>query len=343
MRSFLLLFCKQKPRVLIARIGLSIVAPLLSGCAGLAGSSLPTPFSTGYLPTVIALTAEAAQPASTTLENPALPPTSIPVSTIPETITPIPLTPTPTNTSLPTGSLPAPVIRIPTITPTPNPGFPNAEIEFLGMGPLSRVTSPIHLSAYLKTWADGHVIVELLGEDRRLLFREVKAMRGLPDGAWVPLRVDMDYEVAAAAEAGRLQISVEDKQKRITALNSMPLILLSIGEPDLLPAQDPLAPIIIQKPGKRALIQGGKVLVSGLIRGTPEQPVLVRLLNPKGGEVGSRIASLQFPPEGGYGTFQVEVPYTVSQPTDALLVVTQGEAGINDVIHLTSMDVMLAP
>lgn len=185
--------------------------------------------------------------------------------------------------------------------------------------------------------------IELLGEDKRPLFREVRAFRGVPDGAWIPLKLDIDYEVVAAAEAGRLQISVEDSHKRIRALNSMPLILLSIGAPDLLPAQDILAPIIIQKPGKRALIQGGKLLVSGLIRGTPDQPVLVKLLDTKGVEIGSRIASVQFPPEGGYGTFQVEVSYTVSLFTDALLVVTQGEDGINDIIHLTSLDVMLAP
>jgi hypothetical protein len=339
MRSLSLLSIKQKRWVWVGWLVLSLATLVLSSCTGLAGPSLPTPLPPDYLPTAIFLTAEVDQPPVATGQPVDILPTSAPPTSTPGTI----ITASPTATDLFTATPTAPLKRIPIITATPSAGIPNAEIEFLGLGPLSRVTSPIHLSAYIKTWADGSVVVELLGEDRRPLFREIKALRGVPDGAWIPLRMDVDYEISAAAEAGRLQISVEDKNKRITAANTLPLILLSMGEPDLMPAQDILAPIVIQKPGKRALIQGGKVLVSGLLRGTPDQPVLVSLLNTKGVVVGERIANVQFPADGGYGTFQVEVPYTVSQPADALLVVTQGESSLTDVIHLTSLDVMLAP
>ncbi len=78
-------------------------------------------------------------------------------------------------------------------------------------------------------------MVELLGEDRRLLFREVKNVRTVPAGSWVPLKMALDYEISAAAEAGRLQIYVADQNTDTTALSSIPLILLSIGQADIYP------------------------------------------------------------------------------------------------------------
>ncbi len=205
------------------------------------------------------------------------------------------------------------------------------------------MVSPIELSAYLKTGADGRVLIELLGEDRRLLYRELKAIRTVPAGAWVPLKMKIEYEIKKAAEAGRLQISVADLEGRTTALNSIPLILLSLGESDIYPAQDLLAPIVIQKPVKKALIQGGKVLVAGLVRGDANLPVMARLLAPDGKELGARLANVIAPEDGVYARFEVEVSYTVERPVRALLVVSQGESGINDVIHLSSLEVMLSP
>jgi hypothetical protein len=238
---------------------------------------------------------------------------------------------------------PTPTRITPTISPTPQREIPFADIQIFNLGPLSKVASPIPLSAYLKSAEKGRILIELLGEDRRLLFREVKLVRGAPDGAWLPLKMEIDYEISAAAEAGRLQISVEDENQRTTALNSVPLILLSLGEPDILPPQDLLAPIIIQKPGRKTMIQGGKALVSGLVRNAADQFVMVRLLNPDGGEVGSRLAGVVPSPEGDYGKFEVEVPYTITKPTPALLVVTLGENGVSDVIHLSSVEVLLGP
>ena len=309
----------------------------------LSAQSIPTLLPTEYIPTSIALTVDAAQsPAEAQSENPAATPLTSTQTLPPPTETAAPqATSTPTLT--PDGPTATPYTLPPPPTSTPLPDIPFADIELLNLGPLSRVTSPIFLSAYLKTGANGRVLVELLGEDKRLLFREVKVIRSVPAGTWASLKMDLDFEIAAAAEAGRLQLSVEDEFKRTTALNSVPLILLSIGEPDIYPPTDLLAPILIQKPLKKSLVQGGTLLVSGMLRGTADQPVLVRLLTETGGEVGSRLANVAFPPEGSYGTFDVEVPYTLQKPANILVVVTQGDPGINDVIHLTSVQVMLGP
>jgi len=324
---------------------------LVSGCTGSPEGALPTLLPAEYVPTAIALTAQAASDVSAPAETSDL-----------STATPSPPSPTrtqppptergtlqPSATASPTlaagtqGRSPTPTRITPTLTPTPQPEIPFADIQIINLGPLSKVTSPIHLSVYLKSAEKGRILIELLGEDRRLLFREVKSVRGVPAGAWLPLKMEIDYEISAAAEAGRLQISVEDEKQRITALNSVPLILLSLGEADILPPQDLLAPIVIHKPARKTMIQGGTALVSGLVRDAADQFVMVRLLNPEGGEVGSRLASVEPSPEGDYGKFEVEVPYTITKPTPALLVVTLGENGVSEVIHVSSVEVLLGP
>lgn len=345
--------CHSSPREAYYRAApgaLFLIALLISlgGCSRLSllapfeQTALPTLIPTEYLPTAIALTAQSGATEVATLPSSNETP-SPPEETPPPTTTPTASAqPAPTATFSPAPSL-APYTLPPSPTATPLGEIPYAEIQFLNLGPLSRVVSPIELSAYLKTGADGRVLIELLGEDRRLLFRELKAIRSVPAGAWVPLKMKIEYEISAAAEAGRLQISVADLEGRTTALNSIPLILLSMGEADIYPAQDLLAPIVIQKPGKKALIQGGKVLAAGLVRGSPDQPVMVRLLTSDGKEVGARLATVVAPENGAYAGFEVEVPYNVSKPTRVLLVVSQGESGINDVIYLASLEVMLSP
>jgi hypothetical protein len=336
---------KYASRCAASCLALSILAALvLSGCSGLSAPALPTLMPTAFLPTAIALTVQAGAREGTgageSIETPGVNPAVASKTPVPPTDTSQPSS-TPTGT--PDGPTATPYTLPPSATPTAISELPESEIQILNLGSLSRVTSPIPLSAYLKTGGDGRIVVELLGEDRRLLFREVKNVRTVPAGSWVPLKMAIDYEISAAAEAGRLQIYVADQSTNTTALSSIPLILLSIGEADIYPVQDWLAPIVIQRPQKKALIQGGKVLVSGLVRGSPDQPLMVRLILPDGSEAGARLANVTPPEQGDYSAFEVEVPYTVDKAQRALLVVSQGEAGINDVVHLASHEVMLSP
>lgn len=312
----------------------------LAGCAELMPEPLPTPISEAEIPTAIALTLQAVQ----TLEYTPLPPvTADPSETPPPPTATLSPEPSATPSFTPAGMELSPTPTIPEPSPTATPEIPNAEIEIRNLGPLSRVTSPLHLYTYLRPGAGGKVRFELLGEDNRLLYRNIRVVNFVPVGAWAVLTLDFDFEIAAPAEAGRLQISVDDEFGRTVALNSVPLILLSIGEADIVPPQDVLAPIVIQQPAKKALIQGGKVLVSGLARSGSDQPLMVRLIDEQGSEVGSRLAGVQIPEGSQYGSFAIEVPYNVSAATRVLLVITAGGASLNDVIHLSSREILLSP
>ena len=349
---------------------------ILAGCQDISLPALPTPIPTDYLPTAIALTARAnagspqtlveetpatslvAVAGTPTLETQEAPTASATLASLAPSATPtitptgpsatpytLPPSPTMTRTLRPTRTptltrTPRPT-RTPTVTPIP--GIPNAEIEIRNLGPLSRVVSPLHVYLYLKPGAGGKVLIELLGEEERVLYREVRKIDFVPVGAWATFTLDIDFEIAATAEVGRLKISVNDAVGRTVTLNSVPLILLSVGDADIVPPQDVLAPIIIRQPRKKALIQGGKLVVSGLARPDNDQPLMVKLISDQGNEVGFRLVDVDPPGEGGYGAFAAEVPYTVSQPTQALMVVLEGGSSLADVIHLSSIDVLLSP
>jgi hypothetical protein len=342
MRNRLLHSNNQRVKALSSWLLLPLLI-FLSGCLGLTEKEIPTAIPTEYLPTVIALTFEAGRipeisPSETmAIANPT-PVKSTPTSAITPTSNP---TPTPLNTPI----VPAQQVEDQALSssPTPIPEIPNAEIEIRNLGPLSRVNSPISLYAYLKTGAEGRVRIELLGEDGRVLFREIKVVNYAPAGARAIVLAEIDFEIAAIAEAGRLQLSVDDEYGRTTTLNSVPLILLSHGDSDITPPFDLLAPIIIQQPVEKSLIQADNVLVSGLARPNSEYPLQVQLIAPDGQVVGHRLAELVTPAGNDYGHFAIEVAYQVDKTTNTRILVSQGESGINDIIHLSSIEVMLSP
>jgi len=313
----------------------------LSGCANLGNPKLPSPFPTEYLPTLIALTIEADQISSaqpTLTAQPILKTLNAPA---------ISSTPTPSFTIPPSATLPRATATSFTKTPSPGPtaisDIPNAEIEIRNLGALSKVASPLPIYAYLRPGAGGKVRIELLGEDGRVLTRLIKTFSSLPPRAWAVMQTEIEYEIAANAESGRLQISVEDENGRTTALNYVPLILMSIGDPDIIPPIDVLAPIVIQQPTRRSLIQGGVVLVSGIARPGSDQPLVAKLIAADGSEVGMRLVSVDNPIQNGYGSFTAEIPYSVEKTTPVLLVITEGRRGLNDIIHLTSQEIMVSP
>lgn len=326
-----------------------LIPVLLAACSNLTAPEHATPYPTEYLPTVIALTLGANEstgtPAAETPSGFTITPT--PAVTLTASQTPPPPTPTlqPTESAATLDSSPSAIpMNVPTSATITTPAdIPNALLEIRNLGPLSKVTSPLHLYAYVKTGAGGRVLIELLGEDNRILYRELKVIDYVKAGASAILSTDMDFEIASIAEMGRLRVSIEDEYKRTVAINSVPLVLLSIGDPDIIPPIDVLSPIVIQQPASKALIQGGKVLVTGLARSGGLGTLMVKLVTTEGREVGSRLVGVQTPPEGGFGTFAIEVAYNVSQPTAVLLVVNEGAQSMNDLIYLSSLEFMVSP
>jgi hypothetical protein len=315
----------------------------------------PTLVPTEYLPTMIALTIEArltedflsvAQAGQATSE-----PTSVLLKTATPTMEMVAATTqfaesssTPKPTQIRTAAPATPTLERATRTPTPTPtlNIPEALIQIRQPGPLSKVTSPIKVSGNIQPGSTGRVRIELIGENGRLLVRKLINYR--TDLGRLGLSEEMDYEISAVAEDGRLQISTYDQYGRIEALSSVDLILLSMGEADINPPGPQTEPIVLQEPLPNKLIQGGKVFISGMARLSSDFPLLIELITADGSVVGYRQAEVAVDPAGGYMPFMVEVPYQVSEPTWVRLTVKEMSTGrIEGVIQLTSLEVLLSP
>lgn len=327
---------------------------LVSGCAGLPEDTSPTALPEAFLPTAVALTLQAGQPPAAST-----PQISQPISDLPDgqdaltaaaEVTPSPVKPTRRPTSSPQPSQttsPTPPARSAARTPTPTetaiPGTPESAVQIYRPGNLSRVTSPLKVSAHIMPgWLGQTVRIELLGEDGRTLVRVVKNYQPGPS-SYANLSLDLEFGITAVAEAGRLVISVEDEQGRMKAINSVDLILLSLGEADINPVDESLERIIITEPRPKAMIQGGHVLMTGQVLPKGEGPLVAELVTEEGKVVGMRVANLGSPTQDGYLSFSAEIPYTVDALTPVSMLLYEKGEPVSPLRYLTSLPVLLGP
>jgi len=198
------------------------------------------------------------------------------------------------------------------------------------------------MRAYVRPGSDGRLRLELLGEDGRLLVRKVLVYD--PSLERIILNETIDFEINAVAEAARLQISTFDRYGRPLALDSVDVVLLSMGEADINPPGPTGEKIIVQEPPANKLIQGGTLIVSGLARTDGQQPLLIELLASDGKVVGYRQAAVIADPSGGYGSFMAEVPYKVDTATWVRMTIKENSNNrLAGVMYLTSLELLLSP
>lgn len=354
---------------MLKKIGLGLVSTILAytivSCTGLEYTPVPTSYPVDYVPTMIALTVQAGQSPDNTpsqvvsLEGTPTT-TPIPVSTLSlapatEMTTPLAFSGSATNSPPPSSTSttnlspsPTPVrraTRTPTITPTPT--TPVGDVQISEPGPMSRVSSPVHVVANLRSIASGTYRVEVWaealrpGEEARLLYREVQRLISNPV-PWVFIDQDIQFELSRVSEYGQLRMSVYDQYDRPVSISSVDLILLAMGPSEITPSGSLDQSIIIREPGKNQLIQGGMVIVSGMARPS-EDFMLVQLVAADGSIVGYRQVFVTPAADGSYAPFSVEVPYTVSSPTWVRLEISESGLRIPGVENLSSVEVYLSP
>lgn len=286
--------------------------------------SAPTPLPPDYLPTVVALTGQAAFATAESLTQ-AADPTA---------------TPEPTFTPEPTVVLPSP-------TPTFAAGFTEfAQIHFVSPGPLSSLTSPFVLQTILVAGESEVVQVDLLGEDGRVLYRELKKLTRNPAGTFQ--RFEISFEIRAVSEAGYIRISTKDDFGRIQALNTMPVLLYSVGTTQVNPPGNTIYErVTVEGLKEKAEYTGGEVYLSGRLWPFNDQPVFVDITLQDGRPLSSRMLAFN-----GTETqsFETTLPYKVTEPTAArlsfrqdnpLLGVTDPELG--KLIYIYTVEIILNP
>jgi hypothetical protein len=335
------------------------------GCSGIAETPIPTPLPLELIPTMVQLTANAGQTATssaspslatTTSDSPPTSPSSTPdmvISQDQNSPTPLSfeqtatLSPTPSPTRTPDLSATATPrsTRTPTVTRTPT--LPPAGVQINSPGPMSKVASPLKVTANLHTEPSGNYHVELWleplqpGGDPRMLYREVQRMISNPID-WLYLDQDIQFELTRVSELGQLRISVWDTFGRAISINSVDLILLSMGSSSITPPSPKTEPIVIREPTENQLIQGGKLIVSGVARPDPGV-MLVELVTTDGSVVGYKEVLVTPSPDGYYVPYTVEVPYQVVTPTWVRLQISESGSRISGIDHLSSVLVLLSP
>jgi hypothetical protein len=299
-----------------------IIASLLGvlvGCSPLVSpseSAAPTLYPSDYLPTVIAMTADAASLYATATALASLvnqPPTDTPEPTV---------TPTPQAT----------------YTATTIPGHDPAAIEIQSPGPMSKVISPINLRMNIISGESEKIQIDLVAEDGSLLSRTVKKLRRSNDG--VDQVIKIPFEIRTAAEVARLSISTSDKAGRTQALNSVRLLLLSSGDSEINPPGNPSEPFAVFNPGLKDEASGGVLNIRGDIWPFNLNPVLLELIGPDGKSLGLRILNINnLNPQ----LFETSVSYKVDEPTRARLTLRQQDDRMDGWFYVYSQEILLNP
>lgn len=190
---------------------------------------------------------------------------------------------------------------------------------------------------------DGKITIELIGEDGRVISRKVQAISGKP-GSRFWLSQSLPFEISAAAETARLQISTHDQFGRTEALTSADLVLLQVGHDDLNPSAITQDPYIFRQPEQGAVVSGGVLEIDGLARPVNDSPLLIELVTEDGAVL--TVKQLVVPAPTGalsHTPFTAQIPYKVSGPTPVRLVIRQEGSRIPGTVELSSELITLAP
>lgn len=326
------------------RISVTLVLSLgllTGGCVHFpAATPMPTLLPDAYIPTAIAMTANALVDETSFKEiTPFVTGTPAPVLT--ELLTPSIEEVEKTDQPTPTKTKPSAVLPSSTPFPTSIPSLPFADIQILRPGELSKVASPIPFHAYLVPGADNRAQVALLGEDGRAIFRQIFVFSDSDFQKY--LTADIEFEISGLAETARLVVQTQDSRGRILELSSADIILLSLGVSDINPAGDLLSSLFIESPNARSLIQGGTATISGWARVPPDQLLLVEIIASDGRVLGSRLAGLVSVADGSHNFFSIDVPYQISAPTWARISITERGIRFPGPLSVTSIEVLLSP
>ena len=183
------------------------------------------------------------------------------------------------------------------------------------------------------------VQIDLQGEDGRLLARKLERVPSWPGGYFVSVK--LPFEISLAAEVGRITISTKDEVGRIQSQLGMRVLLLSIGSDEITPEGDTSERAVFYSPPRKdAVAQDGVLTVEGRFLPFNDQPVILELLNQEGRTVGLRV--LDFTGTGEQ-IISTTIPYKVSEPTLARLLLRQDDERLDGLIYVYSQEVLLNP
>lgn len=205
---------------------------------------------------------------------------------------------------------------------------------------MSKVVSPIDFVAHISPDFVGNTRIELIGEDGRLI--AAYHIRTFATDSTTKVSQKVAFEIHGAAEVARLQISTFDQGGHMQALNSVRLLLLSVGNNELNPPYPPVERVLLRTPKWDAKVSGGVLNVQGEIQPIDDLPVVAELYDTNGNILGSRILTFKHA-DGTYQPFNAAIPYEVQKPVAARLVIHQDDDRIAGLAYLYSVEISVSP
>jgi hypothetical protein len=292
---------------------------LLVGCVLPGTEPVPTPYPTGYLPTVIYLTAQSINATISAGVTPTGQPAA--TATLFRLASPVPPTPQPT------------------VTQTPAPGVPLAAIQITAPGPMSRIVSPVDVHAMVLVDEGYKVETALYDESGQVISRPALVRFSQP--GTFPVSAKMPFEIRAAGEIGTVKMSVTDSHGLLVSLISLRVLLLSDGVSQITPTGNTIyeRTVIYSLPADAA-VTGGTLAVKGRYLPINSNPVIVELISNDGKGLGLRVLDLT---GKDWQAFDTTVPYKVSAETPARLFMHQDDDITQGPAYVYSQPITLKP
>jgi hypothetical protein len=206
------------------------------------------------------------------------------------------------------------------------------------------VTSPVRPEAIVSPGEDGLIIVELIGEDGRLITKENINYQNFLNRR-IGIAPEISFELQRVAEYGRLSIYTKDRFSRMMALTSVDLLLIQLGSNKISPPKDLTEPYIIRQPAAEDTIQGGVIVVQGLARILSVSPIIIECIDPDGNIVGDARVEVEAPNQIlSHIPFEAYIPYSVEKSTNIRFTVRQESASrLPGTLYLYSFEITLEP
>ncbi len=284
--------------VLTKMVMLLLIGTLLAGCKPGAN---PTP-TAGTDPFAVETT-------QTPAETPELPLVTEALST-PNALTPIVVEqPTMQSTIIPSSD-------------QPGQKYPAALLQVEKPGELSRLSSPILVTANVYPGDKGLVNVQLIGEDGRLMADQLLQLSTTESG-WKSLATRIQFEINSAGESALIVVSTRDGFGRRIAQVSVPVILLQVGESEIENPGFFTQPVVLSSPVNGGFARNGSLHIEGQVRLVNENPIIFELISHTGGIVASKAIMVKSIAGEDYVSFATDLEYAVNQRTPVRLIVRQ--------------------
>lgn len=267
-------------------------------------------------------------------------------------------TPQPTATVAPTEAAPTataaspteppPTETVPALGPGTGEGVqldrPEA-ILIQAPGVTSRITSPVRVAGEADPAFEQTLVVRIITIDGEQLVEE-PAVIVAELGERGPFEVDVPFAVQEETEAWIQVYSASARDGGVTHLSSVAVTLLPGGEDEIAAATHPTGDferIIIDSPQNGDALSGGVVTVTGRGLAGFEQTLIVELLDESGQVIAMEPIIVDAPDLGQPGTFTAELAYDVGAETPARIQVRDPSPAFGGDVHLSSVEVTLAP